>query len=832
MPDLFNFEMDKPMIETSDRIKPEYIKNIDESTPGPVREIKELDIRASIESEGFPDEAQDTGPVKLEITENAITVLERRYLLRDDEGNVVENPEELFQRVARCIAAPEKKYNPKENLKKLEDEFYGLMARGEFIPNSPTLMNAGKEKGQLSACFVIPVEDSMEGIFDSIKNAALIHKTGGGTGFAFSRLRPKNDVVLSTHGVASGPVSFMTVFDSATEAVKQGGTRRGANMGILRVDHPDVIQFITCKYDNSKINNFNISVALTEDFMTKVKNNEDYNLINPKSKQVAGQQNAQKVFNLIVNMAWKNGDPGIIFLDRINKDNPTPNMGDMESTNPCGEQPLLPYEACNLGSLNLGKMIKKVNDNCMVDYSKLRRTVHSCIHFLDNVIDANFYPLPEIDAMVKTNRKIGLGIMGYADMLIDMGIPYDSDEALELGEEIMNFINKESKIKSMEIAKKKGAFPNFKESIYNLAGLPENRNSTVTTIAPTGTISIIANCSSGIEPIFAVSYFRNVMDNDILVEVNPKFEEIAKERGFYSVELMEKIAEHGSIQDIDEIPDDIKKIFRTSHDISPEWHIRTQAAFQKHTDNAVSKTVNFSHDATAEDIAEVYMLAYELGCKGVTVFRDGCRETQVLNIGGNKGEGESPDLGVEGEEIIQGGTSNAVMPRSRGKFTFGRTEKMVTADGTLYITINQDEYGLCEVFTNIGKHGSDVAAWSEAVGRLISLCLRSGIDLKSLIQQLRGITSTPIWQEGEQILSVPDAIGKALSRYLEENEMPTPKLSFTTPDFNQEEGSTETASTTSDTIRVKHATCPDCGTRVEFEGGCVVCRSCGFSKCG
>ncbi|MCP4727711.1 MAG: vitamin B12-dependent ribonucleotide reductase, partial [bacterium] len=735
-------------------------------------------------------------------------------------------------RVARCVAAPEKKHNPKENLKKLEEVFYGLMARREFIPNSPTLMNAGKENGQLSACFVIPVEDSMEGIFDSIKNAALIHKTGGGTGFAFSRLRPSNDVVLSTHGVASGPVSFMTVFDSATEAVKQGGTRRGANMGILRVDHPDVVKFITCKYDNARINNFNISVALTEEFMTKVKNNEDYDLINPKNNQVFGQQNARKVFNLIVNMAWKNGDPGIIFLDRINKDNPTPNMGEMESTNPCGEQPLLPYEACNLGSLNLSLMLKKVNDKNTVDYSKLRRTVHSSIHFLDNVIDANFYPLPEIDAMVKTNRKIGLGIMGYADMLIDMGLPYDSEEALELGEEVMNFINKEAKIKSMEIAKSKGAFPNFKESIYGEAELPENRNSTVTTIAPTGTISIIANSSSGIEPIFAVSYFRNVMDNDILVEVNPKFESIAKERGFFSEELMAKIAEQGSIQDIEEIPEDVKKVFRTSHDISPDWHIRTQAAFQQHTDNAVSKTVNFSHDATAEDIAEAYMLAYELGCKGVTVFRDGCRDSQVLNIGGKKGEAEGTDAEADGIEATGDRVEGVVMPRSRGKFTFGRTEKMVTADGTLYITINQDEFGLCEVFTNIGKHGSDVAAWSEAVGRLISLCLRSGIDLKSLIQQLRGITSTPIWQEGEQILSVPDAIGRALSRYLEENNMPASKLSFTTPDFNQEGDSPETASIPSDTVRVKHATCPDCGTRVEFEGGCVVCRSCGFSKCG
>ncbi len=829
MSDLFNVELDKNLIKSGDRINPEYIKAIDETTPGPVREIKEIDFRASIDMDDISSDKPEPKIKKPEITENALKVLKKRYLIKDDDGIVVETPEELFRRVAKCIAGAEK-LTEKKAAKELEDELYGLMARMEFMPNSPTLMNAGKKEGQLSACFVIPVSDSMEGIFDSIKNAALIHKTGGGTGFAFSRLRPKNDIVLSTHGVASGPVSFMTVFDSATEAVKQGGTRRGANMGILRVDHPDIIDFITCKYENDKINNFNISVALTEEFMVKVKNNEDYDLYNPKDGKIASRKNARKVFDLIVNMAWKNGDPGIVFLDRINQDNPTPQIGEMESTNPCGEQPLLPYEACNLGSLNLAKMTKDVNGSVVVDYNKLKKTVHRCTHFLDNVINANHYPLPEIDTMVKNNRKIGLGVMGYADMLIDMNIPYDSYEALKLADEVMNFINKETKIKSMELAKKKGEFPNFKGSIYDEAGLPEIRNSTTTTIAPTGTISIISNTSSGVEPIFAVSYFRNVMDNDILVEVNPRFEKIAKERGFYSEDLMAKIAEHGTIKNIEEIPEDVRKLFSTAHDISPEWHLRTQAAFQKHTDNAVSKTVNFSHDATAEDIAKAYFLAYELGCKGVTVFRDGCRDTQVLNIGKQK-----KDTAEEPEVVGSGAYVSKVTPRKRGKFTVGRTEKLQTADGTLYITINQDEYGLCEVFTNIGKHGSDVASWSEAVGRLISLCLRSGVNLRSLVNQLRGITSNPIWQDGEQILSVPDAIGKAMARYLEAN-----KEQFGDLDLSSEpEGISTLMSNTiedpqkdnNEFVKVEYVTCPDCGTRVEHESGCVVCRSCGFSKC-
>jgi ribonucleoside-diphosphate reductase alpha chain len=742
-------------------------------------------------------------------------VLERRYLKKDAEGNILENSEGMFRRVAKCVSEIETNYDKNADVQALEDEFYSMMANREFMPNSPTLMNAGTERGQLSACFVLPVDDSMDGIFDSIKNAALIHKTGGGTGFSFTRLRPNMDVVHSTSGVASGPVSFMSVFDSATEAVKQGGTRRGANMGILRVDHPDILEFITCKYENDKINNFNISVGLTEEFMKAVENESDYNLINPRSKDVVRTLNARKVFDLIITMAWKNGDPGIIFLDRINKDNPTPEVGEIESTNPCGEQPLLPFESCNLGSINLNRVLETDEDGVkVIDYDKLRKTIHTCVHFLDNVIDANNYPLPEIDQMTKSNRKIGLGLMGFADLLIELGIPYNSEEALDLADNIMSFINKEAKIKSMELSKLKGPFPNFEKSIFYKAGLPEIRNSTTTTIAPTGTISIIANASSGIEPIFAVSYFRNVMDNDILVEVNPHFEKIAKERGFYSNDLMRKIAEKGTIIDFEEIPEDVRKIFVTAHDITPEWHVRMQAAFQQHTDNAVSKTVNCPHDSTSKDIEEVYKLAYKLGCKGATVFRDGCRETQVLNIGSDKSEDK--------EETSE----PQIIPRKRGKVTYGSTEKLITSDGTLYITVNRDEKGLCEVFCNIGKHGSDAAAWSEAVGRLISLCLRTGISLKSLVSQLRGITSRPIWQEGEQILSVPDAIGKALSRYLDKmgDQLPLTFAEYSSmPTNGHSEG---------EDSFIHHTTCPDCGSPIEHEGGCVVCRSCGYSKCG
>lgn len=740
-------------------------------------------------------------PVKLSaLSKNAITVLEKRYLKRDKNGKPLETPADLFRRVADAIAAADAAFDKKADVKGLSDHFYGIMTNLEFLPNSPTLMNAGRELGQLSACFVLPVGDSMDEIFDAVKYTALIHKSGGGTGFSFSRLRPANDVVQSTSGISSGPLSFMRVFDIATDTVKQGGTRRGANMGILRVDHPDIMNFIMCKADQKMFNNFNISVGLTEAFMDAVDKDREYNLLNPRTGEIAGTLNARKVFNRIVKQAWENGEPGIIFLDRLNKDNPTPMVGEIESTNPCGEQPLLPYESCNLGSINLGKMVKGGD----VDWSRLKEVVALAVHFLDNVIEVNNYPLDQIRDMTRGNRKIGLGVMGWADLLILLGIPYNSTEAIALGEKVMQFINDEGHAASRELAKVRGPFPNFKWSIYDKPGLAPIRNATITTIAPTGTISIIANASSGVEPLFAVSYIRQVMDKNILVEVNPIFEKIAKEQGFYSQELMERIAEHGTVHGIPEVPEDVQRIFVTAHDIDPESHIQMQSAFQRHTDNAVSKTVNFSNSATVEDVEKVYRLAYQTGCKGVTIYRDGSRDEQVLSTGKKEEKGApAPAPAPAAEE-------KHVFKRDRPKALKGWTYQMQTGCGPLYVTINEDKNGLFELFTTMGKAGGCAASQAEAMGRLVSLAWRSGVQARQVIKQLLGISChCPSGFGDNKVLSCADAVAKAIQAHMQAAGFDT-GLEAKAPE---------------------RGACPECGGIVEHEGGCAVCRVCGYSEC-
>ncbi|MCK4259575.1 MAG: TSCPD domain-containing protein [Halanaerobiales bacterium] len=1161
------------------------------------------------------------------LSPNATKVLEARYLLRDENRKVIETPEELFDRVATNIAEAERFYGGEEA--KAKETFYQLMTNLNFLPNSPTLMNAGNDLQQLSACFVLPVEDSMEGIFEAVKNAALIQKSGGGTGFSFSRLRPKNDSVCTTGGVASGPISFMQVFDAATNTVKQGGKRRGANMGILRVDHPDILNFISAKADENMLNNFNISVAVTNSFMEAVKNDEEYDLLNPRNKKIVGSLKAREVFNKMVELAHSNGEPGIIFIDQINDDNPTPQLGEIESTNPCitgdtlvateyglmkmdelyakynqgnlrivtdnrvstesvmvanggtiieslpdlnkigtstnvishayrngekaimklttnagfeikatpdhkfltnqgwkelqnikigdhvliqsgegtfssiddlpfkvkntyigengqtytfnfpqqwskdlglilgwligngwlrnedkdcrveftfgsddidmlnhlkpalnkmygkeiqeikqengvyhlsyhskyfidffsklgvktvkaddkevpnsifaaskeavigflqglftadgtitfnekhgdyyvrltsksqnllkqvqllllnlgikstiydrsrnprkdvfeytnknneevtystdgklyelnisrtslrvfaekvnflsqkkkdllakitnknlrqekmyekvtkiehldtevvydltepmthsfiangivthncGEQPLLPYEACNLGSINLSKMVKIEDNNTVVDYDKLAKVTADAIHFLDNVIDMNRYPLELIDQNVKGNRKVGLGVMGWADMLIKLGIPYNSDEAVELAGKVMGFINEQSKIKSSELAKDRQAFPNIEGSIYN----EPIRNATTTTIAPTGSISIIANTSSGIEPLFAISYERNVMDGT-LIEVHPLFEEIARERGFYSQKLMERIAHAGSIQEIEEIPEDVRNAFVTSHDITPDFHIRMQAAFQQHTDNAVSKTINLPNKATINDVANTYMMSYQLGCKGITVYRDDSRSVQVLQ--------------VKKEKEVETKIEQIKTKRPRPNITFGTTEKTNIGCGKLYITLNSDQHGICEVFTSTGR-GGGCRSQSEATSRLISLALRSGIPIEEIIHQLKGIRcAAAIKRKGVKNVSCPDAIARAIETYLdyskESNFFPEVSSEVATTSLVNEENQDKYDFFTEETNG--SAVCPDCGTELEHEGGCVICRSCGYSKCG
>jgi ribonucleoside-diphosphate reductase alpha chain len=761
-------------------------------------------VREILAQQNWPGEEPamniKTETTVLDLSENALHVLEKRYLQKDSQGQVVETPAAMFRRVARAIAAADLIYDPGADAGAREEEFYQLMAGLEFLPNSPTLMNAGRELGQLAACFVLPIEDSMESIFEMVKNTALIHKSGGGTGFSFSRLRPEKDRVGSTGGVASGPVSFMRAFDTATDVIKQGGMRRGANMAILNVDHPDIERFISAKEDPAAFTNFNLSVAVTNEFMEMVRTDSEYDLINPSSGKVVGQLKAREVFDKIVAKAWQTGDPGVVFIDRINRDNPTPALGHIESTNPCGEQPLLPYESCNLGSINLARMLKVTDGTVEIDYHRLAEVIKVAVRFLDNVIDVNKFPLPQIEEMTRKTRKIGLGVMGFADMLLKLGTPYDSEEALRVATEVMRFVHEEARHASVVLADERGVFPAFEGSVYDVAGGSRVRNASCTTIAPTGSLSIIASCSSGIEPLFALSYTKNVLDGSQLVEVNTYFEEMARQEGFYSEELMQQLASGVSLHDIEAVPERVKRLFVTAHDISPEWHVRMQAAFQRSTDNAVSKTVNFPHEATREDIAKVYMLAYEEGLKGITIFRDRSRETQVLNTG------KAVKTGAAKSE------EGRLTPRKRPKRTSAFVDKVTTGCGNIYVTVASDEYGICEVFSHLGKTGGCAAAQLEATCRLISLALRSGVDVASVVKQLRGIRCPSIaWEEGKSVLSCADAIASVLEKYIDGDDK---------PQF-QDYGLAKNLA----------GQCPDCGNILIYQEGCFICPGCGYTKC-
>jgi len=761
----------------------------------------------------------ETRPAKVgKWTEPALRVLRERYLMRQG-GEVVETPEEMCWRVALTIASGEARYGRSEAaVREVAAAFYDIMIEGDFLPNSPTLMNAGKDNGlQFSACYVLPVGDSMEEIFDSVKAAAIIHKSGGGTGFAFSRLRPKDDIVASTGGRASGPVSFLRVFNSATEAVKQGGTRRGANMGILRVDHPDILEFIDCKLDGG-ITNFNISVAATDRFMDALASGGEYDLINPHTGAVTDRLSAKEVFDRIVRAAWRTGDPGMVFIDRINASpaNPTPEIGVVEATNPCGEQPLLPNEACNLGSLNVSKFARRNDEGeWSLDWDEMERVVRLAVRFLDDVIEMNPYPLPQIDATVKANRRIGLGIMGWADLLFTMGIPYDSQEATDLGNQLMAFVKEKSHDQSAKLAEERGPFPNWDHSIYK--NHRPMRNSTVTTIAPTGTISMIAGCSSGVEPIFALAFEHRVKQPDgerVLTFVNETFERIAKEQGFYSDALMQEIVKRGSLHGIRGLPERASEVFKTSHEIGFEWHVRHQAAFQRSTDNGVSKTINLPNSASEEDVARAYRLAWELGCLGITVFRDGCKGEQVLNVGVSAKKSKSAGFAA---------TAGPAVIKPRPRSLKGSTYRTQTPIGTAWITITEtDEHEPFEVFVQVGKGGSDTMAVAEALGRLISLILRlpsplsAQRRLEEVISQLSRIGGgQPTGFGPAKILSLPDALSRTLAEHIGEVK---PGL--------------EAPAVTIEARKQIGDLCKECGQATFiYEEGCKKCLSCGFNEC-
>jgi len=855
----------------------------------------------------------------VQLSPNAVTVLEKRYLVKDDTGRPAETPSDLFWRVARTVAEADRKYGSTEKqAEQAAQEFYDIMAGRFFMPNSPTLMNAGRPLGQLSACFVLPVDDALSngksGIYDTLRAMALVHQSGGGTGFSFSRLRPKNDIVRSTMGVASGPVSFMSLFDASTDVVKQGGTRRGANMGILRVDHPDIMEFITCKDDTTKITNFNISVAVTDKFMEAVEKDANYDLLHPKTGQVTGQLRARDVWNRIIHGAWKTGEPGVFFVDKANYYNPVPHLGNYEATNPCGEQPLLPYDVCNLGSINLGAFAKKdaagealsprgkemspraerggPSPDEAIDWDALRRVIQVSTHFLENVIDANQYPLDEITDLAQHIRRIGLGVMGLADLFVRLGIPYDSDEGVELGRKIQKFVDEEAKKESERLAEIRGVFPEWAESIWGAddtaARGPDGervrpmrrlRNCNVTTVAPTGTISIIANCSSGIEPLFAVAFMRN-QAGVLMPDVNEDFVAIAKKEGWYSDDLMRRIAESGHIE-FAEVPERWRRVFVTANHIKPEWHIRMQAAFQENNDSAISKTCNFARDATEEYVEEIYRLAYKLNCKGVTVYRDGSRDMQVLSTGSTakkvhdqattsgKAEaradlsvsranadlhGELAEVRAENQRLrklvmdVEAENLQRRQKRSRPELLRGTTRRVETPLGTLYVNITEDDKGQpFEVFMSLGKAGGALMADVEALGRLISLALRSGIPMREVWRQLRGISSDRVIGLGpNKVLSVPDAVGIAIERWmLEKNGIqqellpgsagpvasaPVEEVAPVVARAGQGSGGEQIMfGGMQETLS---GACPDCGSQLEYAEGCVKCHVCGYSECG
>ena len=815
------------------------------------------------------------------LSANARTVLEKRYLVKDKSGKAIETPEDMFWRVATVVAEADRRYGATEQeIHGTAVQFYELMTQRRFEPNSPTLMNAGRPLGQLSACFVLPVADALsnghDGIYDTLRSMALIHQSGGGTGFSFSRLRPGGAMVRSTTGVASGPVSFMKLYDASTEAVKQGGTRRGANMGILRVDHPDVLDFIACKEDLTQVVNFNISVGITRKFMDALKADGAYDLINPANQQVVGTVKAKDVWDKMILGAWRTGEPGVFFIDEANKYNPVPHLGTYEATNPCGEQPLLPYDVCNLGSVNIG--IYAVNGS--MDWDALRADIRLSAHFLDNIIDVNKYPLPEIDQLSKRIRRIGLGVMGFADALIKLGIRYDSVEGVEFGRRIMEFLDVEGKAQSEIMAKSRGAFPEWSQSIWGpdetcardadgnrIRPMQMLRNCNVTTVAPTGTISIIAGCSSGLEPLFAVAFMRN-QAGVMMPDVNEDFVQMAKAGGWYSDELMERIAKTGTINH-PEVPAKVKEAFRTANEIPAEWHIRMQAAFQKHCDSAISKTTNFSHAATIEDVRTIYEMAYAMDCKGVTVYRDGSRDGQVLSTGATAGaaaerKGEGATVGEKADFLervaelehendrlkkilfdVEAENLNRRQKRSRPDKLRGTTIRRETPLGVMFVNVTEDEKGQpFEVFINLGKAGGSAMADAEALGRMISLSLRSGIPLMEIHKQLRGISSDRAVGLGpNKVLSMPDAVGQALYEWWQDKQgvqqdllstptvqssMPTPSYSVPVPVIAGGQQMERNSRDTGEFI----GSCPDCGSQLEFAEGCVKCHVCGFSECG